>query len=132
MQQNKKVRDKVPEILIPLMAPHIKKVDDMLSPGLTLLSWASLNLEHFADSVTASLDGLELLTDRAIDILDIRIEGVLQEISSTLVCKLPGNEPWTVEEFVSRIKVIWTFLRTSTIEMTKPSFRMLVISMAQS
>ena len=105
VQRNKEVRNKIPENLVPLMVPQCEKVDDMLSPGLTLLSWASLNLEHFSDSVTASLDSLELLIDRSIDILDIRIEGVLQEVSSTLVCELPDNDPWTIEEFVSRNKV---------------------------
>ena len=105
VQHNKQVRAKVPENLVPLMGPHFEKVDDMLSPGLTLLNWSSLNLELFANSVTASLDSLELLVDRAKDILEIRIQGVLQEISSTLICSLPDSEPWTIEEFVSKIQV---------------------------
>lgn len=86
------------------MAPHIEKVDEMLSPGLTLLPWTSLNLGHFADSCTASLDQLDLLIDRAKDILEIQIEGQLHSISTTLLCVLPDSEPWTMDEFISNIK----------------------------
>ena len=90
---------------MPLMQPHCEKVDSMLSPGLVLLRWTSLNLGHFATSVTNSLEGLELLISRANDILGIQIQQVLQDITDTLLCELPGNEPWTMEEFVSKIKV---------------------------
>lgn len=104
VQHNNHVRGKIPEVLIPLMAPHTEKIDEMLSPGLTLLTWTSLNLGQFADSCMASLDKLELLIERAKDILEIQIEGVLHEITNALICVLPGNEPWTIEEFVSKIK----------------------------
>ena len=87
------------------MTPHCKKVDVMLGPGLVLLRWTSLNLAHFADSVTAAIDNLDLMVGRVRDILGIQIEEVLEDINSTLLCDLPGNDPWTIEEFVSRIKV---------------------------
>lgn len=105
VKYEQEVREKIPENLLPLMAPHLEKVNSILSPGLVLLRWTSLNLGHFADSATASLEKLELLIDRTRDILGIQIEGVLQEIASTLLCDLPDNEPWTIEEFVSKIKV---------------------------
>ena len=96
---------KIPEILEPLMEPHIEKLNETLSPGLTLLRWTSLNLEHFSTTVTAVLEGFELLVSRANDILELQVEEGLSEISSTLICELPGSEPWTTEEFISRIKV---------------------------
>ena len=105
VENDKRVRAKIPEILVPLMTPHCEKVDEMISPGLSMLRWNSINLTHFSDSVTDALESLELLIDRSKDILDIQIEGVLKDITSTLLCELPGNEPWTIEEFVSRIKV---------------------------
>lgn len=105
MKYEQQVRGKIPENLLPLMAPHLEKVNSMLSPGLVLLRWTSLNLGHFSNSATASLESLELLIDRANNILEIQIEGVLKEIASTLLCDLPDNEPWTTEEFVSKIKV---------------------------
>jgi hypothetical protein len=105
VKYDEQVRAKIPENLLPLMAPHLEKIDSMLSPGLVLLRWTSLNLSHFANSVTSSLESLELLIDRARDILSIQIQGVLNTITSTLLCDLPENDPWPIEEFVSRIKV---------------------------
>ena len=105
MKYEQQVRAKIPENLLPLMAPHLEKVNSMVSPGLVLLRWTSLNLSHFADSVTASLETLELLIDRTSNMLAIQIQGVLDNISNTLLCDLPDNEPWTIEEFVSKIKV---------------------------
>ena len=105
MKYDHQVRAMIPENLVPLMAPHLEKVDSMLSPGLVMLRWTSLNLGHFADSVTASLESLELLIKRARDILNIQIEGELESITSTLLCVLPDGEPWTMEEFVTNIKV---------------------------
>lgn len=105
VKYNQQVREKIPKNLIPLMEPHLEKVDNMFSPGLVLLRWTSLNLQHFADSVTTTLEELELLIDRARDMLSIQIEGVLKEITGTLLCDLPGNEPWTMEEFVARVTV---------------------------
>ncbi len=101
-----RVNSKIPEILVPLMAPRCEKIDEMVSPGLTLLRWTSLNLEYFTISVENSLKELDLLIDRINDILEIQIEEVLRGITSTLLRELPGNEPWTIEEFVSRIKVV--------------------------
>lgn len=106
MKKYKEVLDKIPVILEPLMEPHIEKLNEVLSPGLTLLRWTSLNLDHFASTVTSSLEEFELLVTRGNDLLKLQIEGGLSEITSTLVCELPDNEPWTTDEFISRIKVI--------------------------
>ena len=35
----------IPEIVLPLMKPFINKVEDTIKPGLTMLSWTSLNIE---------------------------------------------------------------------------------------
>lgn len=105
-KRHKEVIGKIPEILEPLMTPHLEKLNKILSPGLTLVHWTSLSLDHFSDTVASALDKLELLVNRSKDMLDIQIHGVLDKISSTLLCELPENEPWTLEEFVSRIKVI--------------------------
>ena len=113
MLNNKRVREKIPEVLVPLMTPHFEKLDEVLSPGLTLLRWTSLNLAHYASSVEAALDTLELLADRVTDLLTIQIEGVLKEISSTIICELPDNDPWTVDEFVSRNKVRATIINVT-------------------
>lgn len=44
------------------------------------------------------------------DIRDARIESLLQEIINTNLCEVPGEEPWTVEQFEKRTAVRLYFL----------------------
>lgn len=37
--------DRIPPVLLPLMQPFISRVEAALSPGLTSLSWTSLNTD---------------------------------------------------------------------------------------
>ena len=105
VSEDVRIRNKVPEIFEPMMVPHLERVDEMVSPGLTILRWTSLNIEAFVDSVTTSLQSLELLIDRARDIWEIQIEGNLKAIQTTQLCVLPESEPWTPDEFVSKTQV---------------------------
>ena len=105
VQENERIRGKVPELFSALMEPHLERVDEIISPGLTVLRWTSLNLESYLRSVRAALQELELLVERVSDTHEFRIEGVLQDIQSTVLCELPDNEPWTVDEFVNRTQV---------------------------
>ena len=43
---------------------------------------------------------LEMISKQAIDILDCRIEAVLEDMSTTALCDLPEDEPVTVQEFL--------------------------------
>ena len=105
MSEIARVRKKIPEIFEPMMVPHLEQIDKMISPGLTILRWTSLNIDAYVDSVTTSVKSLELLIDRAIDIWSIQIEGNLSAIQSTQLCELPENEPWTIEQFVNKTRV---------------------------
>ena len=39
------------------------------------------------------------------DIRDARIDSILQEIINTTLCEVPGDIPWTVEEFERKTNV---------------------------
>uniref|UniRef100_A0A671XLP8 Dynein axonemal heavy chain 5 n=1 Tax=Sparus aurata TaxID=8175 RepID=A0A671XLP8_SPAAU len=69
------------------------QVDEAIQPGLTSLNWTSLNIDKY-------LVDLELLMDRVNDLVEFRIDAVLQEMSGSTLCVLPEDEPITCEEFV--------------------------------
>lgn len=77
----------------------------MISPGLTVLRWISLNLEAYVDSVVDCLKSLELLIDRGTDLWEIQIKGNLEALQNSLLCDLPENNPWTPDEFVAKTQV---------------------------
>lgn len=100
LQENKRVRKKIPAAFEELMGPHINRVEDTIEPGLTKLSWTSLNIEEYIQNVYKRLEELELLMIRANELTEFRIDAVLQEMATTTLCKLPQDEPWPVEEFL--------------------------------
>lgn len=52
-----------------------------------------------------SSEDLELLMDRVNDLVEFRIDAVLQEMSGSTLCVLPEEEPVTCEEFVKTTRV---------------------------
>lgn len=47
-----------------------------------------------------------MLLDRVNDLIEFRIDAILEEMSSTPLCQLPQAEPLTCEEFLQMTKVI--------------------------
>ena len=105
LQENKRVRTKIPPAFETLIAPHMSRVDDAIEPGLTMLTWTSLNMDRYIENVYARLAELELLMDRANDLTEFRIDAVLHEMSTTMLCELPDNDSWTVDFFLERCQV---------------------------
>lgn len=105
LNENSRIRGKIPELFAPLMEPHLERVDEMISPGLSILRWTSLNIRSFTESVHKSLKELELLIDRARDVWEVWIEAELKVIQSSQLCELPDNEPWTMDEFLQKTEV---------------------------
>uniref|UniRef100_A0A3Q2U3D3 Dynein axonemal heavy chain 5 n=1 Tax=Fundulus heteroclitus TaxID=8078 RepID=A0A3Q2U3D3_FUNHE len=75
------------------------QVDEAIQPGLTSLSWTSLSIDKYLSRIDKALD-LELLIDRVNDLVEFRIDAVLQEMSASTLCVLPEDQPVTCEEFV--------------------------------
>ena len=99
------MRKRIPELLQVLMTPHLLKLDEVISPGLVSLRWNSLDLETYAAAVRSSIQKTELLINRAINILEVRVEGEFNNLSSVVMCELPDSELWTTEEFLMKTSV---------------------------
>ncbi|XP_072567808.1 dynein axonemal heavy chain 5 [Paramormyrops kingsleyae] len=80
MEEAKK---RIPTILQPLMQPFHSHIDEGISPGLTMLSWSSTNTEKFVKNVYSVLHELGHIGKTATDILECRIERVLQAMCSS-------------------------------------------------
>nr|XP_054361159.1 dynein axonemal heavy chain 5 [Mirounga angustirostris] len=104
LAEYQRVKSKMPPTIEPLMAPHLAKVDEALQPGLAALSWTSLNIEIYLKNTFAKIKDLELLLDRVNDLMEFRIDAVLEEMSSTPLCQLPEEEPLTCADFLQVTK----------------------------
>lgn len=87
------------------MAPHLAKVEASIDPGLVMLNWTSLNIDTYIESVYDSLEELELLINRANDLVAYRIDAVLEEMSTIPLTELPTHTPKTIEEFLKSTEV---------------------------
>uniref|UniRef100_A0A3P9MF80 Dynein, axonemal, heavy chain 5 n=1 Tax=Oryzias latipes TaxID=8090 RepID=A0A3P9MF80_ORYLA len=75
------------------------QVDEAIQPGLTYLTWTSLNIDKYLRDTKKALD-LELLMNRVNDLVEYRIDTILQEMSMVTLCVLPEDNPVTCEELV--------------------------------
>ncbi|XP_044298752.1 dynein axonemal heavy chain 5 [Varanus komodoensis] len=104
----KRVKSKIQAPLHMLMMPHVARVDDALQPGMTILTWTSLNIENYVQQILDKLADLELLLNRVNDLIEFRINAVLQEVSSLPLCDLPEDDPLTCEQFLHMTKELCT------------------------
>ncbi|KAI9141404.1 dynein heavy chain and region D6 of dynein motor-domain-containing protein [Paraphysoderma sedebokerense] len=103
LQAKKKVMSKVPNILKDAISPHIHHLEKILIPGLTHLSWSSLNLESFLLSCHNQIGKLDELVDKILDISQCRIGNGLRKISELSLCDIPADsEQWTLDEFMEK------------------------------
>ena len=98
----KEVKQKVQLPMEDLMVPHFETVDKALSPGLTFLSWSSMNLDNFIAAVQAALKNVEVLIDWINDVIQFQMRAVFKEMLDVPLCAMPEGQPWTIKEFVGR------------------------------
>lgn len=119
LKEYKRVLQKVPGVLEPLMAPHRAMMDAALEPGLRMITWTSLNISAYISGVHETLDEILLLIDRANDLINFRILKVLKEIENTVFCEVPLVEHMATDEFLKRTKVrmnTYSFFSTKYID----------------
>uniref|UniRef100_A0A2K6PWZ9 Dynein axonemal heavy chain 5 n=1 Tax=Rhinopithecus roxellana TaxID=61622 RepID=A0A2K6PWZ9_RHIRO len=104
LAEYQRVKSKIPSAIEQLIVPHLAKVDEALQPGLAALTWTSLNIETYLENTFAKIKDLELLLDRVNDLIEFRIDAILEEMSNTPLCQLPQEEPLTCEEFLQMTK----------------------------
>lgn len=105
LEENKRVRSKIPAAFEALMGLHLAKVDDVIEPGLTTLSWSSTQIHDYIACVYHALGKLELLMDRVHECTEFRIDAILRTMATTSLCELPEDEPWTVDQFLENTQV---------------------------
>ncbi|XP_076815353.1 dynein axonemal heavy chain 5-like isoform X1 [Clavelina lepadiformis] len=96
------IKEGIPSIIQPCLKPLIGRVEETILPGLTMLTWASMNFDKFIANVCSSLEDLKIFTKKVSDVLECRIEVVTEDMGMTALCDLPEDEPVTPEEFVQR------------------------------
>ncbi|KAL2085437.1 hypothetical protein ACEWY4_018757 [Coilia grayii] len=91
--------DSIPALLLPVMQPFISHVETALTPGLTTLTWCSLNIDTFLEGVYEAVGELKQVVKVACDTLECRVERAFQAMATTALLPLPADEPVPVHSF---------------------------------
>lgn len=103
LQQKKSILCRVVSSMAKAMAPHVDEFDRTLQPGLTALTWTSLNLDHYINANHRQLFKLSELVERLLDISECRIGAGIRKIAEMSLIEVPAdNEQWTVEAFLDK------------------------------
>ncbi|XP_062377845.1 dynein axonemal heavy chain 5 [Sardina pilchardus] len=90
---------RIPALLLPVTQPFCSRVENTLTPGLTTLSWRSLNTHTFVACVRAALAELQQVVRVVRDVLECRVERSFQAVASTTLLPLPEDQPVPVHSF---------------------------------
>ena len=100
LEENKRIRSKISQPFEQLILYRLNQLDQVILPGCTTFTWVSPNVQSYIDNVFKALDSLDLVLNRAVDLVNYRIEAVLNEMSATTLCDINDDEPMLVEDFL--------------------------------
>ncbi|CAD5118803.1 DgyrCDS7483 [Dimorphilus gyrociliatus] len=111
------VKANIPNILKSIVKPLFKKLDMIIQPGLTTLTWSSISIQLFADRCQLHLNHLKEVLNQIYDTKKYRIDDILHKISKTKLLIFPEDLDyviddtnyntvikWSLDEFKTRIK----------------------------
>eukprot|EP00798_Chlamydomonas_sp_ICE-L_P031303 gene31303-6451_t len=85
----------------PLLRPHLEDMENKVTPGFSLLTWTSMNIDGYLHRFKQGLARLEELVRKVVDLVDNRMEMNLRQIGSTVLVELPADRSFSYEEFCS-------------------------------
>lgn len=91
-----------------MLLPHLVKVTTTIQPGLTTLTWVSLQWKKFADDLAKAIKEFKELVERVHDIYTNRIQEILSAMQTISLHVLPESyeEPWSVEMFIEKNETV--------------------------
>ncbi|XP_012935103.1 dynein heavy chain 8, axonemal [Aplysia californica] len=99
----KNLKESVPDMFVPLLQPTMFKIDSLMSPAFSTITWTSLELTAYFKELDKAFSDIKLLMKTVCDIKYMRVDAKLHQISETLLCFLPG-EPLTVDDFLQKTR----------------------------
>jgi dynein heavy chain len=98
------VKSKIPNDLMVLIRPLVKKVEKSFMPGISSINWTSFKCDEYFQFISAHLDELEIMVEKVDDIVTIRINQCLFDISHTMMIDFPEDRPMPIHEYMDKIR----------------------------
>ncbi|XP_018425842.1 PREDICTED: dynein gamma chain, flagellar outer arm-like [Nanorana parkeri] len=81
VEEYERIQRKIPKNLAVLFASHLERVKHQFQPGLSTLSWSSVNIEGLLHQTSTTVKRLQCIVDKVTEIKEQVIESTLKEIS---------------------------------------------------
>ena len=91
LKEYKRVTATVKPVLAPLLKVHVDNLEYVMRPGLTSLTWTSMNLDTYLEEIWEELERFEILVSSMNDIIEHRVEGNLKQVANMLLVSLPSD-----------------------------------------
>ncbi|XP_044146080.1 dynein axonemal heavy chain 5-like isoform X2 [Bufo gargarizans] len=102
-----RIQQEIPENFAVLFSPHLEQVNHQFQPGLSTLSWSSVNIEGLLHQSSAAVKRLQSIVAQVTEIKEMVIEKTLEEISYFDI--IPMDEctsaPKTPDEFLQLMQI---------------------------
>ncbi|XP_037867099.1 dynein axonemal heavy chain 8 isoform X4 [Bombyx mori] len=89
VERNNQIRKSMPKLYLPLLRAQLIKIEKAFQPGLSTITWTSLEIPSYCDNIEAILDEVDLFVKEVVDMKEARIDAILQSISKMLLVYLP-------------------------------------------
>ncbi|KPJ08753.1 Dynein heavy chain 8, axonemal [Papilio machaon] len=93
VDRNNKIRRQVsmPKLYLPLLRAQLIKMEKAFQPGLSTITWTSLEIPAYCDNICEVMDEVDLFVKEVTDMKEARIDEILKSIATTMLVYLPEN-----------------------------------------
>ncbi|KAI8438603.1 hypothetical protein MSG28_011048 [Choristoneura fumiferana] len=89
VERNNQIRRSMPKLYLPLLRAQLVKMEKAFLPGLSTITWTSLEIPAYCTAIETVLDEVDLFVKEVVDMKEARIDAILQSITKTLLVYLP-------------------------------------------
>ncbi|KAJ8919736.1 hypothetical protein NQ315_006264 [Exocentrus adspersus] len=91
VERNDSIRMNIPTLFLPMMRVQLIKMENVFRPGFSTITWTSMKIPEFCQTVSKVLDYIEMFVKEVRDMKEARIDEVLETISQTCLVYLPDE-----------------------------------------
>ncbi|XP_060805314.1 dynein axonemal heavy chain 8 [Amyelois transitella] len=89
VDRNNTIRKSMPKLYLPLLRAQLIKLEKAFQPGLSTITWTSLEIPAYCDRIEFILDEVDLFVKEVVDMKEARIDAILLSITKTMLVYLP-------------------------------------------
>ncbi|KPI94920.1 Dynein heavy chain 8, axonemal [Papilio xuthus] len=91
VDRNNKIRRSMPKLYLPLLRAQLIKMEKAFQPGLSTITWTSLEIPAYCDNICEVMDEVDLFVKEVTDMKEARIDEILKSLAATMLVYLPEN-----------------------------------------